>query len=521
MTEKTLPTVALIDVAGIFRSSWAVAPDHSALTKTVERVRGLRSQYDHCAICVDSPPYRRSKIDPGYKAQRERAGSAMLDLYAATKQRLADDGLPVFAADGYEADDVIATLVAQLVALPADKRVAVTVVSADKDLMQLVDDKRAVTVFNWSTGARFDEEAVIGEFKVSPSGIRDLLALAGDSSDNIAGVKGVGRITAAQVVNSGPGLEGALVGEYIKGITPSCAERIAEAKEAVRLAQRLVTLETDAPVSAVEIFAKREPKPSAPSEPPRAKPVAPPSVVTTHIVPRPEEPRSVAAVDNDWGMGVPVEMVVKRVEKIREIQRLVMKLDQHYGVVPGTGGKPSLLKPGAELLTLVFQLDPQFALSERREGDHLECIMTCTIYHAPTGTRLGSGVGSCTTRESKYAWRKGERRCPRCKAPAITKSKFDDCGWFCFDKKGGCGAKFELRDQAITSQSVERVANPDLPDSHNTIRKMAAKRAHVAAILLVTCASEIFTQDAEDNADPYDDWAPPQHNTQQRHRGAA
>lgn len=217
---------------------------------------------------------------------------------------------------------------------------------------------------------------------------------------------------------------------------------------------------------------------------------------------------------DDWDLGIPVERLVARVDKIREVQSKVMKADHHYGVIPGTGGKPTLLKPGAEILTLTFQLDPQFKTDERWDGEHLECVVTCTLYHAPTGTRVGSGIGSCSTMESKYAYRKGERLCPKCGKAAIIKGKADfGGGWVCWKKKDGCDAKFKDGDASIEAQKTERVANPDLPDLYNTVRKMACKRAHVAAVLFVTCASEIFTQDVEDlggqgNNDDGNDGAP-------------
>jgi hypothetical protein len=177
-----------------------------------------------------------------------------------------------------------------------------------------------------------------------------------------------------------------------------------------------------------------------------------------------------------------------------------MVKDHHYGLIPGVN-KPSLLKPGAEILCLTFQLDPQFRLDERWDGEHLEVVAHCTLFHAPSGTRVGSGIGSCSTKESKYGYRKGERLCPNCSKPTIIKGKQEyGGGWVCFTKKGGCGAKFKDGDQAIEGQLTDRVANPDLPDTYNTVRKMACKRALVAAVLIVTCASQLFTQDVEEFA---------------------
>lgn len=221
---------------------------------------------------------------------------------------------------------------------------------------------------------------------------------------------------------------------------------------------------------------------------------------TTEIVRRDVGPGSAALArpSEDWDLGIPVERLVARVEKIKEVQSKVMKADHHYGVIPGTGGKPTLLKPGAEILCLAFQLAPEFSTVETRDGDHLECVVTCKLTHAPTGTLVGEGIGSCSTRESKYAYRSAKRKCPVCGSDAALNKSKRDPGFYCWDKKAGCGATFPANDKRITEQVVGRITNPDLPDVYNTVRKMACKRAHVAAVLFVTCASEIFTQDVED-----------------------
>lgn len=194
-----------------------------------------------------------------------------------------------------------------------------------------------------------------------------------------------------------------------------------------------------------------------------------------------------------------VEEIVEQVRKIQKVMGLVMKPDEHYGVIPGTSGKPSLLKPGAEKLLLLFRLDPQYSAVEQRDGNHVTITSTCVLFHIPTGQRRGSGMGSCSTKESKYAYRKSERVCPECKSPAIIKGKAQyGGGWLCWKKKGGCDAKFKDGDKAIESQDTGRVANEDLPDVYNTVLKMANKRSLVAAVLNATAASDIFTQDIEE-----------------------
>lgn len=208
----------------------------------------------------------------------------------------------------------------------------------------------------------------------------------------------------------------------------------------------------------------------------------------------------VAALARQEDFGISVDALVARVDKVREVSKRVMQEGVHFGNIPGTAkDKKALLKPGAEMLCMTFQLAPTFSPDERREGEHLEVVMTCTLTHIPTGTVLGNGIGSCSTRESKYAWRKGERSCPKCGKATIRKSTRDRAEWYCWRKIDGCGATFKIDDKSITEQQVGRVPNPDIADLYNTVRKMACKRAHVAATLFVTGASELFTQDVEEN----------------------
>jgi hypothetical protein len=234
------------------------------------------------------------------------------------------------------------------------------------------------------------------------------------------------------------------------------------------------------------------------------------------------EPSAALARAEELDLGVPVEQLIARVEKIREVQKRVMKLDVHYGNIPGVK-KPSLFKPGAEMLGMTFQLAPAFKTVEHYDGDHLEVVVTCTLTHIPTGLDVGSGLGSCSTKEIKYAYRQGERKCPRCGEAAIIKGKEQyGGGWLCWNKpeknKHGCGTKFKDGDKAVEAQEVGRVANPDLADAYNTVRKMACKRAHVAAILFACGASDLFTQDVEDmprTENDSDDAAPRQEQQRQ------
>ena len=169
--------------------------------------------------------------------------------------------------------------------------------------------------------------------------------------------------------------------------------------------------------------------------------------------------------------------------------------------MPGTD-KPGLFKPGAEKLAILFKLDVQ----PRNEpiwgpGAHLTVISRATVYHAPTGARLGYGEGICSSREHSRAYRKRERVCPACETAAVIKGKEEfGGGWLCWRKRDGCGAKFPDGDERIEAQEVGEIENPDLPDTWNAVTKMAKKRAYADAVLSVTGASAIFTQDL--GADP-------------------
>lgn len=204
-----------------------------------------------------------------------------------------------------------------------------------------------------------------------------------------------------------------------------------------------------------------------------------------------------------------VQELIGQVRLIQNAMQLVMKEGEHYGVVPGTK-KNVLLKPGAEKLLLLFRLAPTYGVDQVYENDgHFNVTTTCTLTHAPTGSIAGAGMGMCTSKESKYAYRQGKRACPACGAEALIKSKFPpkfdpqgDNAWFCFPKNGGCGKEYASDDEDITKQNTGRVPNPDLPDTYNTVLKMSNKRALVAAVLNVTAASDIFTQDLEDLPEP-------------------
>jgi len=218
------------------------------------------------------------------------------------------------------------------------------------------------------------------------------------------------------------------------------------------------------------------------------------------VVSQPHQSTALVARDE-----INVGELVAQSEVIYQAMRQAMTDGIHYGRIPGVD-KPTLLKPGAEKLLVLFRLAPAYESEKIWHDDgHLTVMSKCILHHIPTGLKVAEGEGLCTTKESRYAWRKGGRICPECGQPAIIKGKAEyGGGWLCYGKKGGCGAKWDDSDpQAAEFEgaNLDRVANPDLPDSYNTVLKMSDKRSLLAAILNGTAASDVFTQDMEDARD--------------------
>lgn len=222
-------------------------------------------------------------------------------------------------------------------------------------------------------------------------------------------------------------------------------------------------------------------------------------------------PQSAVVRADDFMPVFTVEQAVERKSQVNKFIAGVMRVDEDYGKIPGGGEKKVLLKPGAEKLCSIFGLVPRYAANTIVEdwtgaqhgGEPLFYYeYKCQLWR---GDRImGEAIGSCNSWESKYRYRQGQRVCPDCGVAAIIQGKqwkpSDPKTWFCYDRKGGCKAKFPIDDSRIVGQNVGRVANPDVADAVNTIQKMAQKRALIAAVLIVTNCSDAFTQDLEDFA---------------------
>lgn len=166
--------------------------------------------------------------------------------------------------------------------------------------------------------------------------------------------------------------------------------------------------------------------------------------------------------------------IKQQVNLLQQVMNAVMKKDQHFGVIPGAGNKPTLLKPGAEKIMATFRLSADPEVEDMSSEGVIRYRVKCNLYTQPHRYFAGSGVGECSSEEEKYKWR----------------SAVSDAEWNATDET-------ERREKFKRDSSVKQVrTNPY--DLANTILKMAKKRALVDAVLTATAASDIFTQDIED-----------------------
>ena len=189
----------------------------------------------------------RSEILPEIKANRPPPPDDFLVQIPYIQRLIAGLGISMVSVDGYEADDVIATLAHRWIEKhPVDSHVVV--MSADKDLLNVVSD--SVTVFDPMTKKRFGVSEVIERWGVLPSQIPDLLALMGDTSDNIPGVPGVGPVTAAKLLGrSGDGVETLLA--RVETVTPPrIRELLVANKDRILLSKKVTILHDRLPIEA-------------------------------------------------------------------------------------------------------------------------------------------------------------------------------------------------------------------------------------------------------------------------------
>jgi len=199
---------------------------------------------EYFAVIQDStiPTFRHERYE-AYKATRDETPQDLTDQIPIIEEILSVLGVPMLRADGYEADDVMATLARRAA---AEDR-PVYIVSSDKDLLQLVEEPVRVLRPEQAGFRELLREQVYEDWGVYPEQVRDYLALVGDTSDNVPGVKGIGAKTAAKLLNSFRDLD-----ELYAGLdrisSKSQRAKLEENRENAFLSRELVSLEYQVPL---------------------------------------------------------------------------------------------------------------------------------------------------------------------------------------------------------------------------------------------------------------------------------
>jgi len=271
--------IVLLDTHAILHRAYHAMPDFSSskgvptgalyglISMLVRILLELKPDYIAAAFDLPKPTYRHDAFK-GYKAQRPKTQDDLVEQINRSRDVLAAFGIPIYQAEGFEADDVLGTIVEMV---KSDKKLEVIIASGDMDTMQLIDGKK-VQVYTIKKGINdtilYDEDAVKARFGFGPEMIPDYKGFRGDPSDNIPGVKGIGEKTATALITSLGGLED--IYKAIKkdkdkaaakaGLTPRLTEKLIEEEEEARFSKMLAEIRRDAPVPFVvpEISWKEE-----------------------------------------------------------------------------------------------------------------------------------------------------------------------------------------------------------------------------------------------------------------------
>ena len=251
-----MKTVLLIDAFAVIFRAFHGLPDFTAPDGShVNAVYGFFSTFlkavrelhpDYVVVGFDSPwPTLRHKEFEDYKAQRPEPPPSLSEQFPLVEELVKSMGIPLLIHEGYEAEDLLATVIAK-----TDKEnLQYIIVTGDRDTLQLANDK--VKIYFLRRGLAdtelVDGRKVVEMFGVTPHQVIDVKALAGDASDNIPGIRGIGEKTAVALVQQFGGVEG--IYQSIDRL-PARPGRLLEGAKQQALANKLlVTIRRDAPIA--------------------------------------------------------------------------------------------------------------------------------------------------------------------------------------------------------------------------------------------------------------------------------
>ncbi len=259
-SRVTEPRALLLDGNALIHRTWHALPRLTAPDgKVVNAVYGfamvlqklLQSEHpDYLIVCWDTPePTYRHKLAPEYKAQREEQPQEFYDQVPLVKHVIDAFGGKNVELPGYEADDLLATLSVKL----AEKNVEITILTSDRDIWQTISPHVRVMAFKTgvSETSIYDEKTLPELTGLTPAQIVDWKALAGDPSDNLKGVPGIGEKTALELLKTYGTLDKIFKAakDPTSDLKPGVRQRLVDGEKAGRDTRTLVALMFDAPLN--------------------------------------------------------------------------------------------------------------------------------------------------------------------------------------------------------------------------------------------------------------------------------
>lgn len=268
-TNKETKKLVLLDSHAIIHRAYHALPEFSTSRgEPTGALYGLSSMLlkiigdlkpDYIVACTDLPgPTHRHEAYETYKAGRAKTDDNLVMQLARAKEIFEAFGIPVYSHPGFEADDIIGTIVHDL---KKDKNIDIVIATGDMDALQLIDDKK-VQVYTLKKGINdtilYDEKKVVERFGFAPELLVDYKGLRGDPSDNIVGVKGIGEKTATSLITAFGTVEDIYKAlkkkgdEYKKaGITERVRDLLLENEENALFSKTIATIRNDAPINFV------------------------------------------------------------------------------------------------------------------------------------------------------------------------------------------------------------------------------------------------------------------------------
>ncbi len=244
-------TVTIIDTFGFFFRAFYALPQHlknkegfptGLLTGFTNFIATLQKEHDsdYIIFAIDTKGDTfRNEIDPNYKANRSAPPPELSMQLPIAIEWIDKMGYKTLGMDGYEADDMIATVTH----LAQKEGYKVRVVSHDKDLYQLIDDAKGTIIYDAIKRKRVDEKACYEKYGVSAKQFTDYQAILGDSADNVPGVKGIGKVGAEKLLREYETLDN--IYAHVEEIKGAMGKKLLASKEAAYMSKELVTLKRD------------------------------------------------------------------------------------------------------------------------------------------------------------------------------------------------------------------------------------------------------------------------------------